>query len=569
MAASESKTFNLITSGLASRDRDEKLLALRALGILAVPEHADLVIDQLGSPDQFIVMQALEALSSIGNPKAVKYVLEFLHSENHTLADKALEVLSRFKLDTVLEVVLKAAGPEHPPHLRKRLLSLLQEIKDPRVAAFMCEVIGQTKDTSLLIEATSYFIRFPSQDRATILRMLSSNAAWEISLLANVALSRLGDEGARTQWKRLLKSPAQPIRLFLLEALNLSPMPADREVYEALFQDSHPQVRAGALKSLRLFPLEERTRILRDWVAREREEGVRTELLKVVQHEKNPAFFGEFFALLSSSSESQKKVGIAGLSGMGGAILDRILAEIPKMSLVVKEKILLVLGHIGGERACKAVIPFLDSPERWLRINAIEALATMKASAALPRLVALLERETDIWVKATLLSGLSRLGTAAQAPQFLDHLAAKDPRVRANAIQGLWQVGSGDHAAVLQPLLRDPNDRVRVNAAVALWKTGDRQVLGNLVTMTREGSKWVRASAAFALGEIGDKEATPALLSLLNDSDDVVYRNALDAIAKIGDLRALIPLLRETDRKRIPEATLEFLLTTFARKLHR
>lgn len=569
MIAAESKKFAQIIKGLSSRNREEKLLAIRALGILGVPEHTDLLIDLLGSSDELVVTTALAALGGIRHPKAVKYVLEFLPSDNHALADQAMAVLPRFPLDTALDLVLKAAGPEHPAPLRRRLLALLREIRDPRVAAFMCEVIGQTKDTALLGEAIGYFIRFPSHDRATILRMLAGSAQWEVSLLANVALSRLGDEGARAQWKRLLKSPAHPIRVFLAEALNLNPVPADREAYETFLQDAHPQLRLLAMQGLPVFPAEERVRLVRELLGRERDEGVRAALFAVAQAEKNPAFVPEFFALLASSTESQKRMGIAGLIAMGEAIVDRLIVGLPKMAQVVKEKVLLVLGGVGGEKARKALLPFLGARERWLRINAIDALTQMKPTpAVISRLAEMLKHEEDIWVKATLLSALSRLGGKSQASLFCEFLTAKDARVRANAVEGLWRVGAGDQAALLHPLLRDPNDRVRVNAAIALWKTGHREVLADLVAMTREGTKWIRSSAAFALGEIGDKEGTPALIGMLQDREEVVYRNALDALAKIGDTRALLPLLHESEKHRIPDEAFDDILERFRQRLH-
>ncbi|RCK78699.1 MAG: hypothetical protein OZSIB_1226 [Candidatus Ozemobacter sibiricus] len=570
MTAPESKKFAQIIKGLSSRDREEKLLAIRALGILRVPEHAELLIDLLGSNDELVVTAVLQALGHLRHPKTVKYLLEFLPSENRTLAATALEALSRFSfsVDAVLDQVLKAAGPEQPAPVRQRLMALVGTVKDPRVSAFMCEVIGQTKDPSLLVEAVRYFVRYPSADRSTILRMLCGHSQWEVSLLANLALSRLGDDGARAQWKRLLKAPAQPIRVFLLEALNLNPVPADREAYEVFAQDPHPQVRRLALGGLRVFSAEERVRFLHDGLTRERDEGVRAALLEAALQEKHPSFYPEFLGLLTSSVEAQKRLGMAGLSAMGEQILPRLLADLPRLALVVKEKVLLVLGNIGGEKARQALLPFLGARERWLRINAVEALAATPSPAVLSRLVEMLKHEEDIWVKASLLSAVARLGSKAQAPLLLEHLQAKDARVRANAVEGLWRIGAHDQAGALQPLLHDPNDRVRVNAAIALWKMGHREVLGILSTMLREGTKWVRSSAAFALGEIGDKEATPALLELLSVREDVVYRNVLEALGKIGDLRALIPLLREQERQRVPEATMNAILERFTEKLH-
>jgi len=252
-----------------------------------------------------------------------------------------------------------------------------------------------------------------------------------------------------------------------------------------------------------------------------------------------------------------------GRSG-GGADL---MGSFDRQPLAVREQLALVFGEIGDRRVVDLLWRCVRTNERWLRLHAVQALAALQHVESLPKLLELLANESDLWLRATLLTAVARLGGAELEPILSAHLTHQDARVRANAVEALGLLKSPGALELIRPTFRDPNDRVRVNAALALWKLGDVTVLATLRGMCVEHNKWIKSSAAFALGEIGAPEATPDLLALLRDREEVVYRNALEALVKIGDLRALVPLLKEKSRGRLPEATIENLLPQFAHRL--
>jgi len=561
----EARRYAGIVDRLSSRDREEKLLAIMALGILRVPEHADQLVDLLASTDEEIVGSVIDALGRIGNPRSVKYVLEFVGAAKPNLADRALNALAGFELTPVLDQILKTADADKPPMMRRRLLALVAHIRDPRIASVMTEIIGQTQDSGLLIEASMYFVRFPSTERHTLLKMLGNNGQWEVAMAAQLALSRLGDEGARTHLKRLAKSPAHPIRLALVQGLSKRAMIEDRELYEIFCHDPHPQVRLAAMSGLPLFKNEDRVCILAEWLGRERDETIQPLLLRSAAAEKHHGLYPEFFKLLTAGTPVLKEIAIEALIGMGESIVERIVKAFPKLPMAAREQLLIVVGGIGGDAAKKLVQAHLGDRERWMRMNAMEAMAKLGARDALPLLMNMAGQETDPWVKASLLSVLSRLGGDEQVPVCESGLNSADARVRANAVEGLLRLGVRDKEwqKRIEPLLRDPNDRVRVNAAIALSKMGDQTVMPTLTAMTREATKWLRSSAAFALGQIGDREAVPALLALLDDREDVVYRNALEALGKIADIRSLIPILQEKAKGRLSLDFFDRLLAGF------
>ncbi|MBF0498792.1 MAG: HEAT repeat domain-containing protein [Candidatus Riflebacteria bacterium] len=567
MSNAEINRFARIEKGLFSRDREEKLLSIAAMGILRVHEHAELLVDLLSSPDGDVVNAVIDAMGSIGNPRSVKHLLSFVLGEDPQYVERALQALQRFDAKALLEPIIKVSGSDRPPALRRRLLALIAGVKEARVVAAMNEVLGQTQDGGLLVEAIGYFVRFPASDRHTVLKMLSGNGQWEVAMAANLALSRLGDEGAHSQLKRLAKSPAHPIRLAILTGLNRLPMIQDRDLYELFLRDAHPQIRALSLEGLSLFNVAERCNLFMDLLSKEREEGVRIQLLELAAREKALHLYPEFVKLLNLPQEKHKRLGRRAIVDMGPVILDRIISELPKLSLIVKEQMLLILGEIGTDVVLPVLEEFCVARERWLRLNAIEALARMGAKSYVAKLIELLANEKDVWVLATLLSAIARLSTGESAHLFTRFVDHQDARVRANAIEGVARLGGSGVKKTLEAHLRDANDRVRVNAAIAMWRLGDRSVVTTLGAMTGESLKWVRASAAFALGEIGDRESVTVLLELLADKEDVVYRNAIDALGKIADVRSLIPLLQERQTGRLPREEIDRVLDCFSSHL--
>jgi HEAT repeat protein len=557
------KRFQDLITGLTSSDREEKLLSIDALGILKIPEHAELLTDLLSSPDKEVVEHTIIALGRIANPASVKHLIEFVIGENTHLAETAFKVLKKINLNDELSVVIKACNSDQPVEIRLKILKLLSDYDDIRVTALVNEILGQTKASDLLVEAIKYLIKHPSTERHTVLKMLFSSSDWKVSLAATLALSRLKDEGSVTQVKRLAKSGNADIRQFIVKSLNQHPQIEDREIYQIFFSDSRAAIRELALNGLDLFAADERITILKNLINAETDKKLRKFLIKRAVKEGSSLFYDEFYRLLQSSDDDLKLEAIEAIASMGEKIVDRIIIDFDRMALIVKEQMILILGRIGGEKVIKIVSECLDAKERWLKINAVESCARICS----PELIK--GGETDVWVRATAISVLGRSKNHDYAEFVVSQLNHEDARVRANAIEALAELAWVDLPDVCHKLIHDPNDRVRVNAAISLWKSGHEEVFNELETMSRDKSRWVRSSAVFALGEIKDKKGTNILLNMISDSEEIVYKNALKALSEIGDMRALIPLLKEARKKRMPDWFFEEILERFSKNLRK
>lgn len=568
MTETSKKRFEKLIDGLKSSDREVKLMSIAALGILRIKKHSEALCDLLSSTDLEILAAVIKSLGQIGNPDSAKYLIDFVSNPNEKISNEALNSLKKIDLSSVEDVIIKSCSADQPVQLRKKIVEVLSDYNDVRVSSLMNEILGQTRDPELLSETISYYIKYPSPERHTSLKMLAGNGNWSVSLTANLALSRLKDESAFSQIKRLAKSSNSDVRQIIVNSLNYHPIIEDRDIYQILFNDNRASIRMASLEGLCLFAADERIKIIKNWLSLEKDKNIRIQLVKKAASEKTPLLFDELFKLLQSTDEELQKASINALGEIGEKIVDRILLDYERMPLLLREQLLLVLGRIGSPKASYLVKEALFAKERWLRINAIEATVNIQAPELIDALLNIVkDSNTDIWVMATAVSAVGRINNPKGIELLVPHLKNKDARVRANTIESLSTYKWEGLAEACFSMLKDRNDRVRVNAAIALWKSGHSEVFAELEKMSRDRSRWVRASAVFALGQIDDPEGIPILIRMLHDNEDMVYRNTLEALSWHGDLRALIPLLNEANRGRLKPEFYEMILDRFAQTI--
>ena len=353
MTESSKNRFQKLIDGLKSTDREVKLMSIASLGILRMKQHSELLCDLLSSPDQEVLAAVIKSIGQIGNPTSAKYLLDFISNPNEALAKEAFESLKKMDLSSVEDVVIKACSADQPSTLRKKIVEILSDYNDVRVNSLMNEILGQTRDPELLSAAISYYIKYPSSERHTALKMLASDGNWSISLSANLALSRLKDEGAHAQIKRLAKSSNSEVRTIIVKALNSRPIIEDRDIYQILFEDNRASIRELSLEGMQLFAADERINMLRRWLNSESDNSIRIKLVMMAAAEKSPLLFDELFKLLQSSDEKLQKVAIEALGQTGEKIVDRILLDYERMPLLLREQMLLVLGRIGSPKAVR------------------------------------------------------------------------------------------------------------------------------------------------------------------------------------------------------------------------
>jgi len=166
-------------------------------------------------------------------------------------------------------------------------------------------------------------------------------------------------------------------------------------------------------------------------------------------------------------------------------LVPKLIEELEAADAATREHGALELGRIGDKRSVLPLIHRLTDKEYPVRRNAIFALGWMQAKEAVPALLQIAEKSSDVQTKR-------------------------------RAIQALGLIGDGRAADLLTREVRSPDVYARQNAMLSLGWIGDQRAIGPLCRMVREGTEggWTREDIACAirsLGHIGDKSAIEIL----------------------------------------------------------
>lgn len=230
---------------------------------------------------------------------------------------------------------------------------------------------------------------------------------------------------------------------------------------------------------------------------------------------------------LLSSDDSGARAGAArALGGMGSQAREAIPAlreNFGHNDIAVRQEVIDALSFIGPD-AVAPVSEALGWNEPLQRSSAALTLAQLgqTARATEPSLTALLAKETDVGVRAAILTAL--------------------PKVSADPVKTV---------PLLLAAVKDDSEVIRHAAINALGGTLAlrKPAVAPLAALLKDGNPAVRQRAAHALGRLGPDaaEALPALLAATRAADgDPIFANALAQIGPAA-LPSLLAALKESD----------------------
>ncbi len=182
-----------------------------------------------------------------------------------------------------------------------------------------------------------------------------------------------------------------------------------------------------------------------------------------------------------------------------------------------------------------------------VRLEAVRAVATLKASEAIPALCSRL-RDQDIKVQTAAIEALIAMADVKAVPHLLDALKDESEYVRRGAVEVLNVVVTTEAIKDLVIALRDADWWVRARSADALGTLGGPRVVDAVLELTRDPDEFARRYAIEILNTVPDPRAVPALIDALDDEDWWVRERAVDALGKSGDASAVGPILRMMGR---------------------
>ncbi|MBI4869128.1 MAG: HEAT repeat domain-containing protein [Candidatus Wallbacteria bacterium] len=168
-----------------------------------------------------------------------------------------------------------------------------------------------------------------------------------------------------------------------------------------------------------------------------------------------------------------------------------------------------------------------------VRLAAIHQILRDKKAVYLPLLTERLGKETDGYVKATLVTAIGKLGGMAVVGELTPFLEDPDPRLRANATEALGEMGIETLWPKLRLRLADTNNRARGNAVVALRDDQQTEIPVELDKMLK-GDELMKLSACWVVSKLGQELLVGRLEQLLEDPAEKVRAKALATLASMA-----------------------------------
>jgi len=170
-----------------------------------------------------------------------------------------------------------------------------------------------------------------------------------------------------------------------------------------------------------------------------------------------------------------------------------------------------VLGGIGGEECTELLLAALTRPEINVVQAATEALGRLRARAAVPALVRLLDREP--WLQLAAADALGSIGDRAAVEPLL--ALVPDSFIAEAALDALRRLASPDYLPTLLPLLLDPAQaalRVPLLDAIcaALSEAGPSEAL-RMIGRTIESDRGADSLWRFLMERLAEPDAASAM----------------------------------------------------------
>ncbi|MBI3269017.1 MAG: HEAT repeat domain-containing protein [Planctomycetes bacterium] len=264
-----------------------------------------------------------------------------------------------------------------------------------------------------------------------------------------------------------------------------------------------------------------------------------------------------------------------GAGGTGAPRLEDLVARLADPDPSARARALAGLGRLRAKAAIPRVLPLLEDPHPGVRASATRALGALQAKEHVAHLLPLLQ-DADEEVQVAAADAVLRLGPVEDALRLLE---SRNPRVRARTVFSLGALPEEERVRRLRPAFADAHVDVRQAAletaahtlsaglapdiarlledaacrraaARTLGLLGAIELATEVAALLQQEDPYVRATAAEALGEMGATEHVAEIAGLRQDAHAPVRRAVVGALAELGGpdaLPAVLAALRDPE----------------------
>jgi len=191
--------------------------------------------------------------------------------------------------------------------------------------------------------------------------------------------------------------------------------------------------------------------------------------------------------------------------------------------------------ELKDSKDIKGLIKALREKDKYIRIQAIEALGEISDPTTVEPLIQALTDEDD-GVRGSVANALGNKKDPRVVEPLIEMLEDDNAVTRWYAMESLGNIGDDRAVGPLMHYILDDK------ASIALVKIGNASVEA-LIEALKDKNASVRKRAASILGDIRDIRAVEPLVSALDDADVFVRCTVAINLGRIGDERAVIPLI--------------------------
>ncbi len=207
-AARDMGLVDRFLKGLRSKDRDERVSAVEALGEIGDPTTVTDLVFMLHDIVPEIQVQAAAALAHIGDPSSVRSLLAGMEHQDEWHAQRIADALYSFGREAVPEMARYLQGTGRYRPLIARTLGLIGDI---RAEGSLIQALSSS-DADLRMRAAAALGRAGTPRAVPSLLELLADKQWEVRAQAASALGRRTDRQAIPWLRRALSDQSWWVR---------------------------------------------------------------------------------------------------------------------------------------------------------------------------------------------------------------------------------------------------------------------------------------------------------------------------------------------------------------------
>ncbi len=333
------------------------------------------------------------------------------------------------------------------------------------------------------------------------------------------AIAHLRERVGREELKELAKSPRAFLRLLACESIAHLGLDEEGDLLIPMIDDSHPEVRRGALQAMGILRLPLHPRVERAAYAKDPTVGVSGAwVLLLSDKSKGEAALSYWLHHDKRSTRSLAAAAITASGAYGTDIAQKEIDLCDDPYVRVNLALALIGQRVDVEKSAKILDDFLrDHQDKLMWQEGFFSplqKSTLSHNPTIPNFPEVNNQTVRLEI-LNLLAIVEYPGAQEALKLFL-----KERRWGVTGVAAETLLGEGDETGIdlVRELLDDPDCEIRTEAALVLAIWGhDNSVLPVLIGLYPEADRALKIKLLEAIGRIGDREAVPFLIERLKE----------------------------------------------------